>query len=72
MYPNTFTSLPANAPTGIRNVWIVPADFEVPGSWQFVGTLDHAFTDTMAVNVNVLYSRSWSKEMAFDTQPAVR
>jgi hypothetical protein len=66
-YPNTFTSLPSNAPTGIRNVWIVPSDFEIPGSWQLVGTFEHAFSDTLAANVDILYSRSWSKEMAFDT-----
>jgi hypothetical protein len=66
-YPNTLTALPANAPTGIRNVWVVPPDYEIPGSWQLVGTIDHAFSDTLAANVNVLYSKSWSKEMAFDT-----
>jgi hypothetical protein len=66
-YPNTFTALPPNAPQGIRNVWIVPDDFHIPASWQLVGTFEHAFTDNLAANVDVLYSRSWDKEMAFDT-----
>lgn len=65
-YPNTFAALPPNAPLGIRNVWIVPDDFKMPASWQIAGTLEHAFSTTLAASVDILYSRSWGKEMAYD------
>ncbi len=67
VYPNTFPNqLPANAPLGVRNVYIVPDDFNVPAAYQAVGSLDHAFRDDFAVGVSVLYSRGWDKEVLFD------
>jgi hypothetical protein len=69
-YPNTFAAMPSDAPLGIRNVWIVPDDFKMPASWQIAGTLEHAFSDTLVADVNIMYSRSWDKEMAFDVNLA--
>jgi hypothetical protein len=67
VYPNTFpNSLPANAPLGVRNVYIVPDDFSVPVAYQAVGSLDHAFRDDFAVGVSVLYNKGWDKELLFD------
>jgi hypothetical protein len=67
VYPQTFQNqLPANAPLGVRNVYIVPEDFDVPAAYQSVASLDHAFRDDFAVGVSVLYSRSWDKELLFD------
>jgi outer membrane receptor for ferrienterochelin and colicin len=68
VYPNTFPTidLPADAPLGVANVWIVPDDFEVPMSAQFVATIDHAFRDDFAVSVSALHNRSWNKEIPFD------
>ena len=68
VYPNTFPTndLPAEAQLGVANVWIVPDDFEVPMSAQFVATLDHAFRDDLAVSVSGVHTRSWYKEIPFD------
>lgn len=66
-YPNTFPNeLPANAPLGVRNVFIVPDNMEVPASYQLVTTLDHAFRDDFAASLSFLYSKSWDKELLFD------
>jgi hypothetical protein len=67
LYPNVFADLPATAPRGVINVWIVPDDYEVPMSTQFVTTLDHGFSDTLAASISFLYNRSWNKELRFDT-----
>lgn len=67
VYPQTFPNqLPANAPLGVRNVYIVPEDFDVPAAYQAVASVDHAFRDDFAAGVSVLYSRSWDKEVLFD------
>lgn len=68
VYPATYPSdvLPASAPASVRNVSIMPDDLEVPRSNQFVATLDHAFTNDLAVNVNFVYSKSYNKEMPLD------
>jgi hypothetical protein len=68
VYPATFPSdaLPASAPRSVRNVSIMPDDLQVPRSNQFVATLEHAFTNDLAVNVNVAYNRSYNKEIPFD------
>lgn len=67
VFPQTFPNqLPANAPLGVRNVYIVPEDFDVPVAYQAVGSIDHAFRDDFAVGVSVLYNRGWDKEVLFD------
>src|SRR5207245_2453106 len=40
---------------------------QVPMSHQVIGTLDHAFQKDLAASVSVLYTRSWDKELLFDT-----
>jgi hypothetical protein len=70
VYPQNFDGyqLPANAPLGVRNVYIVPDEgkMNVPASYQLVTTLDHAFRDDFAVSASFLYSRSWDKERLYD------
>ncbi len=67
VYPQTFPSqLPANAPLGVRNVYLVPDDFNVPAAYQAVGSVDHAFRDDFAIGVSMLYSRGWDKEVLYD------
>jgi hypothetical protein len=67
VYPQTFPNqLPSNAPLGVRNVYIVPDDFDVPAAYQAVGSIDHAFRDDFAIGVSLLYSRGWDKEVLFD------
>ena len=68
VYPQAFPNvLPANAPLGVRNVYIAPTNFSVPAAFQTVASLDHALRDDLAVGVSVLYSRGWDKEVLFDT-----
>lgn len=67
VYPQTFPNqLPANAPLGVRNVYITPDEFSVPAAYQVVGSLDHAFRNDFAVSASMLYSRGWDKEVLFD------
>ena len=67
VYPQTFpNALPANAPLGVRNVYITPDDFDVPVAYQAVASIDHAFRDDFAVAVSGLYSRGWNKEVLYD------
>lgn len=67
VYPQTFPNLlPANAPLGVRNVFITPDDFDVPVAYQAVASVDHAFRDDFAVAASVLYSRGWDKEVLYD------
>lgn len=67
VYPQTFPNqLPPNAPLSVRDVFIVPNDFDVPASYQFIASLDHAFRDDFAASVSFLYNRSWDKELLYD------
>ena len=70
VYPQNFDGyqLPASAPLGVRNVYIVPEEgkMRVPVSYQAVATLDHAFKDNLAISASLLYSRSWDKERLYD------
>ena len=70
VYPQNFDGyqLPASAPLGVRNVYIVPEEgkMRVPVSYQAVATFDHAFKDNLAISASLLYSRSWDKERLYD------
>jgi hypothetical protein len=67
VYPQTFANaLPANAPLGVRNVYITPDDFDVPVAYQAVASVEHAFRADFAVGASVLYSRGWDKEVLYD------
>jgi hypothetical protein len=68
VFPNTLPSVaPSTVPAGVRDVYIPPTDMQVPRSYQVIGTLDHAFQKDFATSVSVLYTRSWHKELLFDT-----
>jgi hypothetical protein len=69
VYPNTIPgdTLPANAPVGVRNVYIVPDPLKMPETWQFIATLDRAFGDNFSTSVSAVGTRSWNKENPFDT-----
>jgi hypothetical protein len=68
VFPNTLPNLaPSTVPAGVRDVYLPPADMQVPMSYQVIGTLDHAFQSDLAVSASVLYTRSWHKELLFDT-----
>jgi hypothetical protein len=72
VFPNTVPNLdPATVPAGVRDVYIPPANMNVPMSYQVIGTLDHAFQKDLAGSVSVLYTRSRDKELLFDTNLAV-
>jgi hypothetical protein len=68
VFPETFPSieLPPNAPLNVRNVFIVPDEFAIPVSYQFVGTIEHAFRDDLSVSLSLLHNRSYNKEVLFD------
>jgi hypothetical protein len=67
VYPQTYSGdLPANAPLGVRNVFITPDNFHVPKSYQMVASIDHAFREDFAGTASVLYSKGWQKELLFD------
>lgn len=68
VYPEVFPSevLPATAPASVRNVSIMPDELEVARSNQLVVTVDHAFANDLAVNVNFVYNKSYNKEIPFD------
>src|SRR5262249_10723543 len=67
-YPNVFPSaqIPANAPTGVRNVYLMPDKLEGPKSYQLVTTLDHAFADDIAGTLTFVFTKSWNKELLYD------
>jgi Carboxypeptidase regulatory-like domain len=68
-YPNTIpgTTLPANAPVGVRNVFIVPSSVRLPETVQGIVTLDHAVSNNLGTSVSVVASHSWHKEVPVDT-----
>ncbi len=68
IYPNTIPSetLPADAPPGVRNVFITPDAYRTPSSYQLVGSIDHALSSDWAATVSLLYNRGWDKELLFD------
>jgi TonB dependent receptor len=70
VYPQNYDGyqLPATAPLGVRNVYIVPDEgkMNVPASYQAVATVDHAFKDDLAISASLLYTRSWDKERLYD------
>jgi hypothetical protein len=72
VYPNTIagTTLPANAPVGVRNVYIVPPSVKLPETVQGIVTLDHAVSSSLATSVSVVASRSWNKEVLTDSNLA--
>jgi hypothetical protein len=69
VYPQTFPGeeLPANAPVGIQNVYIVPTEVEIPQTWQVVATLEHALTSQLSTSISVVSTTSHHKEMLIDT-----
>jgi hypothetical protein len=71
-YPNTFagTTLPADAPVGVRNVYIVPPAVKLPKTLQGIVTLDHAVNSLFGASVSVVASQSWNKELLVDTNLA--
>src|SRR6185295_14931084 len=72
VYPGTIPGdvLPANAPVGVRNVYITPDPLRMPETLQFIGTVDHAFSDNFSTSVSAIGTRSWNKENPFDTNLA--
>jgi hypothetical protein len=68
-YPSTIPGdvLPANAPVGVRNVYITPDPLRMPETLQFIATVDHAFGDNFSTSVSAIGTRSWHKENPFDT-----
>lgn len=68
VFPNTLPNLePSTVPAGVRDVYVPPNDMQVPMSYQVIATLDHAFQKDFATSVSFLYTRSWDKELLFDT-----
>src|SRR5438034_7461809 len=68
VFPNTLPNQePAAVPAAVRDGYLTPTDMQVPMSYQIVGTLDHAFQKDFAASVSVMYTRSWYKELLFDT-----
>lgn len=69
VYPNTIPGdvLPANAPVGVRNVYITPSPLRMPETLEFIGTIDHAFSDNFSTTVSVVGTHSWHKENPVDT-----
>ena len=72
VYPNTVPGdvLPANAPIGVRNVYITPDPLKMPETLQFIATLDRAFGDNFSTSVSAIGTRSWNKENPYDTNLA--
>ena len=72
VYPNTISGevLPANAPVGVRNVYITPDPLRMPETLQFIATVDRAFGDNFSTSVSAIGTRSWNKENPFDTNLA--
>jgi hypothetical protein len=69
IYPNTIPgeTLPANAPIGVRNVYITPDPLRMPETLQFIATVDHALSDSFSASVSAIGTHSWHKENPFDT-----
>ncbi|HMF97468.1 MAG TPA: carboxypeptidase regulatory-like domain-containing protein [Vicinamibacterales bacterium] len=69
VYPNTIpgTTLPPNAPVGVRNVYIVPPNVKLPETVQGIVTLDHAVNNSLMTSVSFVGSHSWHKETLNDT-----
>lgn len=66
VYPNNFSAIPQNPPAGIRDVWIFPDKLKTPASAQVVATLDHAFSNTLAMSATFLYIRTYDQVFIFD------
>ena len=71
-YPNTIpgTTLPPNAPVGVRNVYVVPSSVALPETVQGIVTLDHAVSNSLGTSVSAVVSHSWHKEVLADTNLA--
>jgi hypothetical protein len=67
IYPNVFLATPANLPPSVVNAWVMPTNFSIPASGQFVATLEHALTPTAVIRGSGIYTRSWNKEYQWDT-----
>lgn len=65
-YPNNFSELPANAPRGIRDVWLFPDPLKTPASVQVVGIYESALGATWAFSATVLYTRTWDQVFRLD------
>ena len=68
-YPNTIagTTLPPNAPVGVRNVFIVPSSVKLPETVQGIVTIDHAMSNTLGLSASAVISHAWHKEVPMDT-----
>ena len=68
VYPATFPTETAlsSLPASVRNVNIMPDELQVPASNQFVVSIDHAFSDSLAATVSFLHNRSRNKEIPYD------
>jgi hypothetical protein len=67
VYPQVFSSRPANVPVSLLNVIIMPSDVQVPMSAQLIARVDHQLTSQMAVSASGVYTKSTNKEYNFDT-----
>src|SRR5262249_37089039 len=66
VYPNVYTSPPANIPRSVVDVWLMPNPVKVPTSKQIVGTAERASGSALAVSGSVVYTRTSDRPYVFD------
>lgn len=67
VYPNVFTSQPANLPVSIHDVILMPLKVNVPANAQVVGTFEHSLSSNLAVSSSIVYTRTWYRDITWDT-----
>jgi hypothetical protein len=67
VYPAVFATPPANLPSALLNVILMPDQVKVPISSQLIVRLDHQLTRQMAISASGIYTKSRNKETSFDT-----
>jgi hypothetical protein len=70
VYPNVYTTQPANLPRKLINTNILPDNFAVPMSAQVTGTVEHAITPNIVVKASLVTSRAWHVNYRWDTNLA--
>jgi hypothetical protein len=67
VFPNVFSSQPAQIPRAAIDAMIMPVDANVPTTAQVVGTFEHMLTPNLAFRADAVYTRSWNKQFSIDT-----
>ena len=70
VYPQVFTTVPANLPRSLVNTNVLPTNFKMPASGQVVGTFEHALSPNTVVKASLVVSHGWNIDYRWDTNLA--